>query len=83
MIWDRNLRVVLGPIILLVAGTGMLYIYIYLIAATNISKACGYVFEGSQPHLFTYSWIYPTLTLVLNVILTTLTGKYLLSPGEP
>jgi len=57
LIWNRDLRVVLGPIILLAAGT-----------------ACGYVFEGSQPHLFTYSWIYPTLTLTLNVILTTLTA---------
>lgn len=80
MIWDRNIRVVLGPIILLAAGTGI-YIYICLslkrVTDYNISIACGYVFEGSQPHLFTYSWIYPTLTLILNVILTTLTGKYL------
>jgi hypothetical protein len=47
----------------------------------NISIACGYVFEGSQPHLFTFSWIYPTLTLTLNVILTSLTGKYFFSQG--
>jgi len=56
-IWDYNIRVVLGPIVLLIAGT-----------------ACGYVFEGSQPHLFVYAWIYLTLTLVLNVILTSLTA---------
>lgn len=56
-IWGYKLRVVLGPIILLVAGT-----------------ACGYIFEGSQPHLFKYAWIYPTLTLILNLILTALTA---------
>jgi len=57
MIWDRNLRVVLCPIVLLAAGT-----------------ACGFIFEGSQPRLFKYSWIYPALTLILNMILTTLTA---------
>ena len=80
LIWDRKLRVILGPIILLVAGTGM-YIYIYMflfhrVTDCNISKACGYVFEGSQPRLFSFSWIYPTMTLILNMTLTALTGKY-------
>jgi len=56
-IWGCKVRVVLGPIILLVAGT-----------------ACGYIFEGSQPHLFKYAWIYPTLTLILNLLVTALTA---------
>lgn len=54
-IWECKIRVVLGPIILLLAGT-----------------ACGYLFEGSQPRRFMFAWIYLTMTLVLNVILTAL-----------
>jgi len=56
-IWGCRVRIVLGPIILLVAGT-----------------ACGYIFEGSQPRLFRHAWIYPTLTLILNLLLTALTA---------
>ncbi|KAF8816460.1 hypothetical protein BYT27DRAFT_7184006 [Phlegmacium glaucopus] len=56
-IWDCNIRVILGPIILLIAGT-----------------ACGYVFEGSEHRRFSFAWIYLTLTLILNVILTALTA---------
>jgi len=56
-IWGCKVRVVLGPIILLVAGT-----------------ACGYIFEGSQPRLFKHAWIYPTLTLILNLLVTGLTA---------
>jgi len=54
-VWDCKIRVILGPIILLLAGT-----------------ACGYLFEGSEPRRFMFAWIYLTMTLILNVILTAL-----------
>lgn len=56
-IWEYKIHVVLGPTVLLIAGT-----------------VCGYVFEGGQPQLFAHAWIYLTLTVVLNVILTVLTA---------
>ncbi|KAF8154577.1 hypothetical protein B0H34DRAFT_529383 [Crassisporium funariophilum] len=41
-----------------------------LIAGT----VCGYVFEGGPPQRFKYTWIYLSMTFVLNLVLTSLTA---------
>jgi hypothetical protein len=59
VVWDYDRRVIFGPAVMLIAAT-----------------VCGYVFEGSlSTTLFNESWVYPLMTLFLNVILTSLTGE--------
>lgn len=75
VVWDYDRRVIFGPAVMLIAAT-----------------VCGYVFEGSlSTTLFNESWVYPLMTLFLNVILTSLTAariwflarkaRKLLAPG--
>ena len=58
-----------------VAFTDLLFLH-YKIWCTYSRTVCGYIFEGSSSNLFNNAFVYLIMTLILNVLLTGLTGGY-------